>query len=220
MVELSEHEARVLGVLVEKAHTTPSQYPMTLNAIVNACNQKSNRHPVMSLSEDQVLSALDGLRGRQLSREVMLSGSRVPKYRHTAREALEVETSELVVLAELLLRGPQTLGELRGRASRMHTLESLEIVRHVLEHLMERAQPLVRGLGPVPGSRAERFAQLLCPVTHEEATDMATASAPAPGPAMDHEARIERLERDIAEIRQLLQSLRAGQATGPVHADD
>src|SRR4051812_49801787 len=120
MLTLNANEARVLGVLVEKAQTTPAQYPMTLNAMVNGANQKNNREPVTNLSEDQVFEALEGLRTKRLANEVMLSGSRVQKYRHIARESLGIQTSELVILTELLLRGPQTIGELQGRASRMH----------------------------------------------------------------------------------------------------
>jgi uncharacterized protein YceH (UPF0502 family) len=128
MLQLTPHECRVLGVLVEKAQTTPQQYPLTLNALVSGCNQKNNREPVLELSEEQVQAALDGLRQKGMAREVMLSGSRVDKFRHVAREALEIDTGELVILSELLLRGPQTIGELRGRAARMHPLETTDVV--------------------------------------------------------------------------------------------
>ena len=162
MPQLSAEASRALGVLVEKAHTTPTQYPLTLNALVTGCNQKNNRHPVTAFEEDDVLHAVDELRASRLASEVMLSGSRVSKYKHTAREGLEVSTNELVILAELLLRGPQTVGELRGRASRMHTLESTEIVSHVLQHLAARDEPMVRELAPSPGSRASRWARWVC----------------------------------------------------------
>src|SRR5512134_38169 len=111
MIHLTPHECRALGVLVEKAQTTPQQYPLTLNALVAGCNQKNNRDPVTELDEDAVLSALDGLRAADLVQELMLSGSRVAKYRHNARQVLGVETGDLVILTELLLRGPQTVGE-------------------------------------------------------------------------------------------------------------
>jgi uncharacterized protein YceH (UPF0502 family) len=221
MGELTGHEARVLGVLIEKAHTTPTQYPLTLNAVVSGCNQKNNRHPVTNLTEDQVLAALDGLRSRQLAREVMLSGSRVAKFRHTAREGLEIGTSELVVLTQLLLRGPQTPGEIRGRASRMHALESIDIVRNVLDHLMQLAPPLVERLDPAPGSRADRYAQRLCPDLHD-GDEVATA-APTPAPAQmanDLDARVEQLERDVAEIRGLLASILAAEAPPPMPTAD
>jgi uncharacterized protein YceH (UPF0502 family) len=231
MVQLTPDESRVLGVLIEKAQTTPGQYPMTLNAIVTGCNQKNNRHPVTNLDEERVMAALDSLRGKNLGRELFMSGSRVPKYRHTAREAMEVSTSELVVLAELLLRGPQTLGELRGRASRMHPLESLEIVKNVLNSLAQREQPMVRELAPLPGTRAERYAQLLCPTLHrlDEAGPSADAgesriASPAPGAPRagdDLERRIAKLEADVAAIRSVLESLaKAPAAASPMNPVD
>ena len=166
MIELTPDESRVLGVLVEKATTTPDQYPLSLNAVVNGCNQKNNRDPVLTLDEGRVFDALEGLRGKGLVVRSDMAGSRVNKYRHQANESLRVRPGELAVLAELLLRGPQTLGELRGRASRMHPLESLDDVKQMLRALSERSEPLVRDLPPSPGSRAERYAQLLCPTLH------------------------------------------------------
>jgi len=208
MVNLTAHESRILGVLIEKAQTTPAQYPLTLNALVTGANQKSNRDPVIELGEEQVLAALDGLRSKTLVREVMLSGSRVEKYRHVARETLEVSTTELVVLAELLLRGPQTVGELRGRASRMHPLESLEVVTNVLEHLQQRQEPLVRSLPPAPGSRAGRFAQLLCPDLHrlEAAATGAVGEREAPDEA-SLALRVGQLEAEVNQVRQAIQRL-------------
>ena len=138
MPELSPDACRVLGTLVEKAQTVPAQYPLTLNSIVVGVNQKNNREPVVEIDEERALAALDELRGRGLVHEVVLTGSRVPKFRHLSRELLQVNTSELVILAELLLRGPQTVGELRGRASRMHPLESLEVVGNLLDAMRSR----------------------------------------------------------------------------------
>jgi len=211
MVNLTAPESRILGVLIEKAQTTPAQYPLTLNALVTGANQRSNRDPVLELGEEQVLAALDGLRSKALVREVMLSGSRVEKYRHVARETLEVSTTELVVLAELLLRGPQTVGELRGRASRMHPLESLEVVTNVLEHLQQRPEPFVRSLPPAAGSRAGRFAQLLCPDLHR----LEAAATGATGAAGEREApteaplarRVGQLEAEVNQVRQAIQRL-------------
>lgn len=209
MLTLSAKECRVLGVLIEKAQTTPGQYPMTLNAIVNGCNQKSNRLPVMSLGEDDVIAALDAMRGKDLVREVMLSGSRVAKYRHTAREALALSTSELVVLTELMLRGPQTVGEIRGRASRMHPLESTEVVDNLLAHMQEREHPLVRDVGPAPGGRATRFAQLLCPDAHplDAAPALPATAAPASPGAL--EQRIEALENRIHALTDEIERIKA-----------
>src|SRR5687768_15944233 len=171
MTELTADESRVLGVLVEKAFTTPEQYPLSLNAVVAGANQKNNREPVLTMTDDEAFDALEGLRGKGLVvRMEAGGGSRVHRFRHNATDALRVRAGELAVLGELLLRGPQTQGELRGRASRMTPLESLDVVRDMLRALREREQPLVRELPPSPGSRAERYAQLLCPDLHPHDT--------------------------------------------------
>lgn len=211
MTPLTPNECRVLGVLVEKAQTTPAQYPLTLNALVAGCNQKNNRDPVTELSEDDILEALDGLRAKGLAREVDLAGSRVPKYRHVAREGLSVDTNQLVVLTELLLRGPQTVGEIRGRAGRMHPLESVEVVENILDSLITREFPLVRRLSPLPGTRAERFQQLLCPELHPV---QMVASNPGGGSAATARAitdnalqqRVAALEAEVASLRALLEA--------------
>jgi hypothetical protein len=219
MLHLNADESRVLGVLVEKAHTTPQQYPLTLNALINGCNQKNNRDPITNLDEDDVLAAIDGLRSKSLAREAMLSGSRVAKYRHNAREALAIETPELVVLTELLLRGPQTVGELRGRASRMHNLDTMEQVQEILSRLMQRDEPMVEELGAEPGSRARKFAQLLCP---ELRPASAAAAAPhgrtavSPRETSDLEHRVRELEQQVAQLRHLLRQLQS-QAGGSMH---
>ena len=148
MIQLTPEESRVLGVLVEKATTTPDQYPLSLNAVVNGCNQKNNRDPVLSMDEATAFDALEGLRTKGLVIRSDMAGSRVNKYRHTAGETLQVRPAELAILAELLLRGPQTLGELRGRASRMHPLESLDVVKDMLRALRDRPERLVRELPP------------------------------------------------------------------------
>ncbi|MFO0875239.1 MAG: YceH family protein [Phycisphaerales bacterium] len=225
-------ECRALGVLIEKAQTTPAQYPLTLNGVVVGCSQKNNREPVVEFDEERALVALDGLRAKSLVREVSLEGSRVPKYRHVARETLAVDTPQLVVIAELLLRGPQTVGELRGRASRMHPLDSMEVVEHVLDALSRRESPLVREIPPLPGSRSPRWMQLLCPALHplgsataswsRDATSAARGDAPGPadvarGEARDRgafdqgafEARLDRLERELATIKATLRELGA-----------
>ncbi len=210
MVNLTANECRVLGVLIEKAQTTPAQYPLTVNSLISGSNQKSNRLPVLNLNEDAALEALDGLRTKQLIREVMLSGSRVQKFRHIARETLDVSTGGLVLLAELLLRGPQTTGELRGRASRMHPLESIEVVTNILEHLMDREEPLVRSVPPAPGSRAGRFAQLLCPDLHSFDTAPAAPAASSQR-AIDTALadRVTALESDVAALKTTVTQLSA-----------
>lgn len=216
-INLTPSEARVLGVLVEKAQTTPAQYPMTLNGITTGCNQKSNRFPLLKMSEDDVLGDLDTLRGKGLVREVMMTGSRVPKFKHNAREALDVTTSELVVLTELMLRGPQTLGEIRGRASRMHPLESLDVVRNVLQSLNDREHPLAKNVGPAAGSRADRYAQLLAPNAHrlDEAPSVGSSGASAPAASApssivspDIEQRLAALESEVAALREEIDVMR------------
>ena len=139
-----------------------------------------------------------------------MSGSRVEKFRHHTRDVLEISTSELVILAEMLLRGPQTTGELRGRASRMHPLESIELVENLLQHLMDRPDPLLRRLAPAPGSRAVRFGQLLCPDLHP-VTPVAEAHGPPTAPATDPDlcARIERLETELADLHRTVRQMAA-----------
>jgi uncharacterized protein len=208
MIQLTPDESRVLGVLIEKAQTTPAQYPLTLNGLVLGCNQKNNREPVTNLSEDAVLTALDGLRAKGLAREAMLSGSRVAKYRHVARETLAVSTEELVVLAELLMRGAQSVGELRGRASRMHPLESLDSVQVVLDGLAGRTEPLVARVAPAPGTRAVRYAQLLCPGLHPFDAETDGAQAEPPGTRADGLGdRVDRLEEQVAALRRAIREL-------------
>src|SRR5947209_5090415 len=166
MIQLTPDEARVFGVLIEKSLTTPEQYPLSINAIVNGSNQKNNRDPVIAMTEEAAFEAVESLREKQLTVRVDQMGSRVHKYRHTGPETLHVRTAEIAILAELMLRGPQTLGELRGRASRMSPLESLDRVKDMIRALTERPEPFVKQIPPSPGSRAERYMQLLAPDLH------------------------------------------------------
>ena len=165
-LELTPDEARILGVLVEKELTTPDLYPLTLHAVVAGANQKSNRHPVITMTEDQARAGMVSLRAKGLVVQLDGHGSRTSKFRHEFASKVGLTKPEVVILAELLLRGPQTQGELRGRASRMHPLDSLDTVRITLEQLMARAEPLVERLAASAGSRAERYAQLLAPDLH------------------------------------------------------
>jgi uncharacterized protein YceH (UPF0502 family) len=215
MLELTPDECRVLGCLVEKAMTTPGQYPLTLNALVAACSQKSNRDPVEDYDEDRVLDAVDGLRRKGLVREAMLSGSRVTKYRHVARETIEVATCELTLLTELLLRGPQTVGELRSRAARLHEFESTDAVELSLKTLEEHTPPLAKRLAPAPGSRAPRWAQTLCATLHPLDPPAPTEARSEPAPAAadaDMLDRLEKLETEVADLReQVARYLQAGE---------
>lgn len=211
MIQLTPDECRVLGVLIEKAQTTPNQYPLTLNAVSDGSRQKNNRNPVMEFDQDRALDAVNGLRSKGLIVQTESAGSRTPKYRHEVTAKLGVSMRELVILAEMLLRGPQTSGELRGRASRMHSLETLEVVSSTLEQMMAREEPLVGRLPPVPGSRAERYAQLLCPDAHplhETASGVegvAPALTPAAAPSLAE--RVARLETQVGALQQQLRRL-------------
>lgn len=208
----------MLGVLVEKALTTPAQYPLTLNSLTLGCNQKNNRHPVTNLSEEDVYDAVDRLRQKGYVREAMLSGSRVPKFKHNAREVLGLETPALVVLTELMLRGPESLGELRQNAGRMHPFDSLEAVKAVLDELASRATSLVRECPPPPGGRARVYVQLLAPDAHS-ASSAAHANPHGPDTAAPirvgassphpHEIRIEQLEADVTRLRAAITTMAA-----------
>ncbi|MGB9463991.1 MAG: YceH family protein [Candidatus Acidiferrum sp.] len=157
---LNDVEARVLGCLVEKEITTPEYYPLSLNALVNACNQKSNRDPLMSLGEDAVRGALRALGEQALARSAG-GDSRVAKYEHRLAESFNFTRPETAIVCELLLRGPQTPGELRSRAERMHAFDDLSVVHTTLKHLMEREPPLVTLLPRQSGMKEARYAHLL-----------------------------------------------------------
>jgi uncharacterized protein YceH (UPF0502 family) len=212
-LELNPHEARVLGVLIEKAFTTPDVYPLTLNAATNGSNQRSNRDPVVDFSEAEVVVALQGLQMKQIAGGSFPAGSRVEKWHHNGREHLSVDDPALAVLAELLLRGPQTPGELRTRASRMRTIASLEALQQILERLMTKGY--VERLPPGGGVRVERYAQLLAPSLHLEgepppvatprAVSPVRSAAPSTGGALGD--RVNALESEVALLRRQLDSL-------------
>jgi uncharacterized protein YceH (UPF0502 family) len=168
---LTEIEARVLGALIEKEITTPEYYPLSLNALVNACNQKSNRAPEMHLDDDAVLPALRTLEQKGLAGKGDNMDGRVKKYEHRLADAFNFTRPETAVLCELLLRGPQTPGELRSRAERMHHFDDLDSVNATLRHLIERDPPLAKLLPRQPGTKEARYTNLLC-------GDVTTASEP------------------------------------------
>jgi uncharacterized protein YceH (UPF0502 family) len=161
MIELDAVEGRVLGCLIEKEITTPEYYPMTLNALINACNQKSNRDPVVAFEEEDVVEAVDRLRAKQLVSTLTGGGNRVPKYGHRLQERLNLGRREIALLCELLLRGPQTLGELKDRAGRMHRFTDTEEVERCLTGLSQRPeQQYVKVLPKAPGTKEPRWAHL------------------------------------------------------------
>ncbi len=198
-IKLTEIEVRVLGALIEKDITTPEYYPLSLNALVNACNQKSNRDPVMQLDEDAVRDALDGLQEQRMAGPARGADSRVTKYEQRLQEVFNFTRPEIAVLCVLLLRGPQTPGELRGRADRMHRFETLEDVQSALQKLMQREPPLAKVLPRQPGTKEARYAHLLAGDVVEVETPMQAGAAVERNPA--DAGRISRLEEEVAELR-------------------
>src|ERR1700761_7580723 len=176
-IKLSAAEARALGALVEKEITTPDYYPLTLNALINACNQRSNREPVMTLDEDDARQALHGLENKRLAGRARSADGRVTKYEHWLGEAFNFNRAETALICVLLLRGPQTPGELRGRTERMHRFEEIGDVQAGLQKLMERDPSRAAVLPRQPGTKEARYAHLLSgPV---ESIQMPTSAAPA-----------------------------------------
>ncbi len=204
---LNDIEARVLGCLIEKELATPEYYPLTLNALTNACNQKSNREPVLNLEEADVVRALDSLRFKQLAL-VSAEGGRVAKYRHILAEKLRLSPAELALLAELLLRGPQTVGELRARAERMHPFSDPAAVEEALEELMARTPPLVARLPRQPGRKEQRHTHLFSGEPEQVADERIPAPEAARLKVMAENERIAKLEEEIAALHEEVAGLR------------
>jgi uncharacterized protein len=208
---LSAVEARVLGVLAEKQHTVSDSYPLTLNALVAGCNQKSSREPVMELSDAQAREALDSLRGMTLVIES--SGGRVPRYEHNIERVLQLPTTSASLLAVLMLRGPQTAGELRINCDRLHRFADISAVEGFLRELAERpAGALVVELPRQPGSRENRWAHLLCgaPAAEPHAAPAAAGSRRDEGGELAFlRSRVEALEASVAALHALVAALRS-----------
>jgi hypothetical protein len=205
--QLNEIEVRVLGCLAEKDLATPEYYPLTLNALTNACNQKSNREPVMLLEETDVVRALDSLRQKQLAHQ-SAEGVRSAKYCHNLEGVLNLDPEELAILAELLLRGPQTVGELRNRAERMQPVGDLQAVEEMLQNLMEREEPLVMRLPRQPGRKEHRFSHLLSGTPDIEETS-SLPTEPARLQVAAENERVAKLENEVAELRTELDEVRS-----------
>jgi uncharacterized protein YceH (UPF0502 family) len=202
MNDLSLLETRVLGTLAEKQHTVPDAYPLTLNALVAGCNQKTSRAPVMEASESEVQASLDSLKRRNLVIES--SGGRVARYAHNLDGVLKVPAQSAAILAVLMLRGPQTPGELRINCERMHRFADISAVEAFLEELAARtAGALVVQLPRLPGARENRWAHLL-----SGPPALAPTPAPTPSEAQTVETRVARLEAEVAELRAALDKLR------------
>jgi len=202
-LHLSEIEVRVLGSLIEKGITTPDYYPLSLNALVNACNQKNNREPVMNLSEDSVRQALSSLQEKRLAGPAGGADSRVTKYEHRLQEVFNFDRREVALLCVLLLRGPQTPGELRGRTERMYPFEALDDVQSTLQRLMDRDPALAQVLPRQPGTKESRYMHLF-----------ADSAVPAAGPSditrseKSAEQRIIALEAEVASLKKGVEELR------------
>ena len=204
-VVLTAAQARVLGALIEKAVTTPEYYPLSLNALINACNQRSNREPVMNLDEDDVRQALHGLENKGLAGRVRSADGRVTKYEHWLGEAFNFGRAEEALVCVLLLRGPQTPGELRGRTERMHRFDEIADVLAGLQKLMEREPPLAAVLPRPPGTKEARYAHLLSgPV---ESIALAAAETSTGSDAATRDERIAQLEAEVAGLRQEVAAL-------------
>jgi hypothetical protein len=221
-LELTPHEARVIGCLIEKQIATPDQYPLSLNALVNACNQKSNREPVLDLGEREVQSLVDGLMKRQLVLEKSGFGSRVPKYQHlfcnTQFGSLKFSPQGTAIVCELLLRGPQTPGELRTHAARLAPLHEVSEVETELEELMTRPDgPFVAKLAREPGRRESRYMHLFSGEAPPAETALAAEqAAPVPSAAGTSAlaGRVESLEAAVAALRVEVDALRARLESG------
>ena len=204
-IVLNNVEARVLGALIEKDITTPDYYPLSLNALVNACNQKNNRDPVMALDENSVRDALSGLQQFNLAGPARGADSRVTKYEHRLQDVFNLSRGETAVLCVLLLRGPQTPGELRGRTERMHQFEDLNAVLASLQKLMQREPPLAVVLLRQPGTKESRYAHLLSGLV--DAAAIAVPSATAMSGSADDQ-RVARLEEQVAALQHEVSELK------------
>lgn len=203
---LTEVEARVLGSLVEKQLTTPEYYPLTLNALTAACNQKSNRDPVMSLDETSLMAAIDSLRDKNLVYLFYGSGSRAVKYKHMLPNVYDLESGGVAIVAALVLRGPQTIGELRERTGRLHEFGGLGEVQEMLDELARRDEPLVVKLERQPGQKEARYAHLLCgEIDQDKIASSRASSLTSTGGGTE---RISKLENEVESLRSELSEFR------------
>lgn len=203
---LSEIETRVLGSLIEKDITTPDYYPLSLNGLVNACNQKNNRDPVMTLDETAVREALSTLQEKRLAGPASGADSRVTKYEHRSQEVFNFDRREIAIVCVLLLRGPQTPGELRGRTDRMYHFEALEDVVSTLDRLAHREPPLAAMLPRQPGTKESRYMHLFSGEA-PAAAEVAQAPTPVTPSSGSTTERIAKLEEDVATLRSELSEI-------------
>ena len=211
-IVLNAVEARVLGALIEKDITTPDYYPLSLNALVNACNQKNNREPVMNLGENAIRDALSGLQEFNLAGPARGADSRVTKYEHRLQEVFNLTRGETAVLCVMLLRGPQTPGELRGRTERMHDFEDLDAVQASLQKLMQRETPLAAILPRQPGTKESRYGHLLSGEIDVPPMAVVATSADCDAGESDRVAQLEQqvatLQRELSELKEMFEGFR------------
>jgi uncharacterized protein YceH (UPF0502 family) len=206
-IVLNEIEVRVLGALIEKDVTTPDYYPLSLNALVNACNQKNNRDPVMNLDEESVRQALESLQEKRLAGPARGADSRVTKYEHRTQEVFNFTRGEIAIVCVLLLRGPQTPGELRSRTERMHRFEDLTDVQSALQRLMQREPALAKVLPRQPGTKESRYMHLLS----GDVEDASVAGAPSSVSAQSDSVggdRITSLETEVSTLQEEIAELK------------
>ena len=206
LLSLNFEESRVLGSLIEKELTTPEYYPLTLNSLVSACNQKNNRLPKSNLDESEVSKTIEELRYKKLVHRVDLVGSRVPKFQHNAEKELDLIKAERALIAELLNRGPQTTGELNTRASRMFSFDGLQDVEDTLQDMMERTPSLVGIMDPRPGQKEKRwFHKFGHPHKLENLDDGSSVYVPAPDQRFD---KVEEIMGDFKDLKEEVEALR------------
>jgi uncharacterized protein len=212
---LNDSEVRVLGALVEKDITTPDYYPLSLNALVNACNQKNNREPVTNLSEEEVRQALSTLQEKHLAGPASGADSRVTKYEHRLQEIFNFTRGEIAVMCVMLLRGPQTPGELRGRTERMYHFETLDDVQSTLQRLIQKEPPLVKMLARQPGTKENRYAHLLAGEIEDATVETGRvetgpfdSAQGRPAGSVSPASRITTLEAEVAELKAEIASLK------------
>lgn len=203
---LTFEEGRVLGCLMEKAKTTPDAYPLSLNSLTSACNQKTSRLPVTDFDEGQVMEATEGLRFKRLVHRVDQAGARTMKFQHRASETLELTEAEVALLCVLLLRGPQTLGELRNRTERLHGFDSTAEIEEVFRDLAARSEPLIKVIPPSQGRKEPRYHQLVgdYPLDLSDSATVSPVYQPAPKVSAD---RVEALEVRVAGLEEQLKNL-------------
>jgi uncharacterized protein len=202
---LNETETRILGCLIEKEMTTPEYYPLSLNSLTNACNQKSNRFPVVSYEEILISEGLDSLQEKGLARKTLTGGSRVPKYLHSLLDKFDLSSQELAVLCELMVRGPQTVGEIRTHSDRISPFTNLDEVDQVLQTLMAYVPPMVRKMPKEPGRKEARYMHLL---SGKGDPDISAEPAAASSSQNSIQGRISSLEKETALLRTELEELK------------